>query len=159
MKAIPRVRLTALIWVVIGGLLTGGCWPAQPPSGYRTIHQCAINGDVPGVAAELAKYPDAVNLPEDDGLTPLHLAAMNCHADVVALLLDHGAEINVRARDQATPLHLAAQEGCTNVVALLLARGAGVNLLDNQGRTPLKRAEQWHQDACADLLKSHGGKD
>jgi ankyrin repeat protein len=145
--------------VVVFGLLTSGCWSAHPHSAYRAIHQLAINGDAAGMAAELKQHPDELNLPEDDGLTSLHLAAQNCHADVVVLLLDKGANINVRADDQATPLHLAAQEGCTNVVTVLLAHSAKINLRDNQNRTPLTRAEQWHQAAVVQLLKQHGGTD
>jgi ankyrin repeat protein len=147
---LPLVALAVL-------LATSGCWSAHPPSAYQTIHQCAINGDTAGVAAELAKSPKELNLPEDDGLTPLHLAAANCHTNVVLLLLDKGANINVAAKDNATPLHLAAQEGCADVVTVLLERSADVNPRDNQNRTPLKRAEQWHQNGTAQILKQHGG--
>ena len=138
------------------GLLAGGCWPAHPHSAYRTIHQCAINGDAAGVSADLAKYPEDVNLPEDDGLTPLHLAAENCHTNVVVLLLNKGAKIGVQGSDNETPLHLAAQEGCTNVVAILLEKGADMNARDKQGRTPLVRAQQWHQTNVVTLLQQHG---
>ena len=65
---------------------------AHPHSAYRAIHQYAINGDVAAVAAELAQHPDEVNLPEDHELTPLHLAAQNCHSNVVVLLLAKGAK-------------------------------------------------------------------
>jgi len=153
----PATKIRAFICVLGCGLMASGCWSAHPPSNYRQIHQDAINGDAAAVAADLAKYPGAVNLPEDDSLTPLHLAAENCHANVVALLLDKGASINVPASDNETPLHLAAQEGCLEVVNLLITRGADINPRDKQGRTPLVRAEQWHQAAAAQLLKSRGG--
>src|ERR1039457_5317609 len=97
------IALRLLLAAIVCGVMTSGCWSAHPHSGYRTIHQCAINGDAAGVAAELAKFPDELNLPEDDGLTPLHLAAENCHTNVVMLLLDKGADINVTADDKATP--------------------------------------------------------
>jgi len=156
MKTIPiHWRVTLLAAAI--GLACCGCWSAHPHSGYQAIHQFAINGDAAGVAAELAKFPDELNLPEDDGLTPLHLAASNCHTNVVLLLLDKGANINVKASDGATPLHLAAQEGCADVVQVLLDRSAEVNPRDNQGRTPLTRAEQWHQNSTALILKQHGG--
>jgi ankyrin repeat protein len=146
-----------VIAVVACGLMTSGCWPAHPHSAYRTIHQCAIDGNAACVAAELEKSPDELNLPEDGGLTPLHLAAENCHTNVVLLLLGKGAKINITATDKATPLHLAAQEGCLDVVNLLITKGANVNAHDNQGRTPLKRAELWHQDAAAQIIRQHGG--
>lgn len=145
------------IVVAFVAIMASGCWTANHHTAYRAIHQYAINGDVAAVAAELAQHPDELNLPEDHELTALHLAAENCHTNVVALLLDKGATINVRADDLATPLHLAAQEGCTDVVTLLLARSAKINLRDNQSRTPLDRAKQWQQDDTVKLLKQHGG--
>jgi ankyrin repeat protein len=155
MKIKFSIKLQIVVLVATCGLMTTGCWPDHPHSPFRTIHQCAINGDVAGVTAELAKYPD--ELAEDGGMTPLHLAAENCHTNVVALLLDKGANINVTAKDNATPLHLAAQEGCTDAVTLLLDRAAKVNVRDDQKRTPLMRAEQWHQDAVAQIIRQHGG--
>ena len=148
-----------LILAVAFSLLTSGCWSAHPHSAFRAIHQFAINGDAAGVAAELAQDSSELNLPEDHALTALHLAAQNCHSNVVVLLLDRGANIDAKADDQATPLHLAAQEGCTEVVVVLLARSAKINLRDNQQRTPLGRARQWQQDAVVQLLQQHGGTD
>jgi ankyrin repeat protein len=148
--------LLSLLW--IGCILAGsGCWSAHPHSAYRAIHQYAINGDASGVAAELANNPNGVNLPEDDGLTPLHLAAENCHSNVVVLLLERGAKINATDKDKATPLHLAAQEGCSDVVTVLLEHGAKINARDDNNRTPLLRAEQWHQEDVVLLLKKRGG--
>jgi ankyrin repeat protein len=153
------IPLHLLFVAIVCGMMTSGCWSAHPHSGYRTIHQCAINGDAVGVAAELAKFPDELNLPEDGGVTPLHLAAENCHTNVVVLLLEKGADLNIMADDKATPLHLASQQGCADVVAILLAKGADVNARDNQGRTPLTRAKLWHQDAIVQLLQAHGGSE
>src|ERR1035441_6812830 len=154
-----RIKLQLVIVAAAVGLMTNGCWSAHPHSAYRTIHQCAINGDAAGVAAELAKFPDELNLREDGGVTPLHLAAENCHTNVVVLLLEKGADLNIMANDKATPLHLASQQGCADVVAILLAKGADVNARDNQGRTPLTRAKLWHQDAIVQLLQAHGGSE
>jgi ankyrin repeat protein len=156
MKTISPIKLRLLMAAGACGLLTCGCWPAHPHSAYGTIHQCAINGDAAGMSAELTAHPDELNLPEDDGLTPLHLAAENCHTNVVVLLLDKGAKLSVKGKDNETPLHLAAQEGCGDVVAILLTKGADMNARDNQGRTPLARAQQWHQTNVVTLLQQHG---
>ncbi len=151
----PSTRATVLAAAL--AMVCGGCFLFHQRSAYRPIHQYAKAGDAVGVAEELKKSPGDLNLPDDAGLTPLHLAALHCRTNVVALLLDKGAAVNRAAKDGATPLHLAAQEGCADAVTMLLARGAKANARDDQGRTPLARAKQWHQDAIVELLRQRGG--
>lgn len=43
--------------------------------------------------------------------TPLHVAARLGHADIAALLLQHGADVAATTKDKYTPLHIAAKEG------------------------------------------------
>jgi len=150
--SLASLLLTAVL--AVGGT---GCFHAPHHSAYREIHAAARDGDAAQVAGDLAQNPGDLNLPDDAGLTPLHLAASSCHTNVVVLLLDQGAQIDCPAKDGATPLHLAAQEGCAEGVDLLLARGAELNARDDRKRTPLVRAEQWHQDAVVQLLRQHGG--
>jgi|SRR5665213_548383 len=135
-----------------------GCFLIPPThSTYRQIHEYATAGNFAAVAQDLATNSYDLNLPDDAGRTPLHLAAAHCRTDVVLLLLNKGAKIDPKATGGTTPLHLAAQGGCVDVVNLLLAKGAKVNARDDQKRTPLVRAEQWHQDAIVQLLRQHGG--
>ena len=148
---IPTLVLSATL-IAFGN----GCLP-PPHSSYRPIHQFAETGDAVAVAQDLATNSGDLNLPDDAGLTPLHLAANHCHTNVVMLLLNQGAKVNARAAGGATPLHLAAQEGCADAVTMLLAKGAKINARDDQGYTPLKRAELWHQDAVAQIIREHGG--
>jgi ankyrin repeat protein len=159
MKTKFHPSLATLLLTTVLAVAGAGCFHAPQHSAYREIHASARDGDVAQVAGDLAQNPGDLNLPDDAGLTPLHLAASACHTNVVALLLDQGAQIDRPAKDGATPLHLAAQEGCADAVNLLLVRGADVNARDDQKRTPLVRAEQWHQDAMVPLLRQHGGSE
>jgi len=149
------VNLTALAFSCI--TLATACCQTQHRSHYREIHEAAINGDAASVEADLRARPEDLNLPDDSGQTPLHLAAIHCRTNVVAVLLDKGADINARAKGKATPLHFAAQAGCTNALRMLLSKGAEVNPHDSQDRTPLARAKQWHQDAAEEILRQQGG--
>lgn len=152
-KPIQMAILTAAL-----AIACAGCFLITPAhSTYRPIHEYAAAGNIAAVAQDLATNSHDLNLPDDAGRTPLHLAATHCHTNVVVLLLDKGAQIDPRAAGGTTPLHLAAQGGCVDVVNLLLAKGAKVNARDDQKRTPLVRAEQWHQDAIVQLLRAHGG--
>ena len=60
-------------------------------------------------------------------------AAGNGHVDVVARLIEVGANVNFQNRDGITALMRAAENDHLNVAELLIARGADVNLLDSWG--------------------------
>ena len=67
------------------------------------------------------------------GETPLQSYLTRAEA-VVALLLDHGANVNTTDFFGDTPLHRAVTR---NVIALLLERGANINARNRMGETPL----------------------
>ncbi|MDQ6891103.1 MAG: ankyrin repeat domain-containing protein [Acidobacteriota bacterium] len=128
-----------------------------PHSRYRAIHEYAINGEVERVSADIASTPGDLNLPDDAGDTPLHLAAMHCRMPVIVFLVTKRAAVNRKDRGGATALHLAAQEGCLPAVTSLLGSGAKVNARDKAHRTPLKRAQEAHNGEIATVLRQHGG--
>jgi ankyrin repeat protein len=76
--------------------------------------------------------PDLINVPGENGRTPLADAAVNGWLKVATYLLDHGADVNV-----GTALNAAAAAGNRAMVELLLSRCANVNSKDGGGATPL----------------------
>ena len=75
---------------------------------------------------------DVIDIPVDDGQTPLLIAVSQGKLDHARLLLEHGAEIN-----STTALHAAARRNDRPMVELLLAHGANVNALSASAGTPL----------------------
>jgi ankyrin repeat protein len=65
------------------------------------------------------------------------LAAYHEHLDVLACLLERGADTNKADNEGRTPLLVAAAMGQLAVVSCLLKVGADVDKRDNEGRTPL----------------------
>jgi len=108
---------------------------------------------------KLAKIPASglgVNVTNQDGSSPLHVAALHGRVDLVPLLLKHGASVGARNVNQAVPLHLACQKGHFQVVRCLLDSNAKPNKKDISGNTPLIYAcSNGHHEVAA-LLLQHG---
>uniref|UniRef100_A0A8C3LZ42 Ankyrin repeat domain 27 n=1 Tax=Chrysolophus pictus TaxID=9089 RepID=A0A8C3LZ42_CHRPC len=97
-----------------------------------------------------------VNVSNQDGFTPLHMAALHGHSDLVSLLLKHGASISAKNAEHAVPLHLACQKGHSQVVECLMNYNAKQNKKDAYGNTPLIYAcLNGHYETTA-LLLQHG---
>ena len=61
-------------------------------------------------------------------------------ADIVQLLIQHGADVTAQDNTHSTPLHLASSKGSGKTVELLLKHGANVDALDGRHSTPLHLA-------------------
>lgn len=75
------------------------------------------------------------------GTTPLIIATKGQQVEVMAVLLEHGADPLIN--DEATgrnPLAYAAAEGLTMVVSCLIAHNVDLNVRDARGMTPLMLA-------------------
>jgi hypothetical protein len=72
-----------------------------------TIHEAVPSGAVDEVARIIRESPDMVNAPNQHGTTPLHLAVACAGADMVSLLLAHGADTSAVAKGCGTPLEEA----------------------------------------------------
>ena len=101
----------------------------------------------------------------DNGMSPLHLAAQYSRPEIVELLLDHGADIDARVNlpedafqdsNRSTPLHLAVQHNADpGVTEALLERGADVHIQNANWVTPLQLASDAHPDVLALLLERY----
>ncbi|KAM9607844.1 ankyrin repeat domain-containing protein 27 isoform 2-T2 [Trichechus inunguis] len=97
-----------------------------------------------------------VNVTNQEGSSPLHVAALHGRADLIPLLLKHGANVGARNADQAVPLHLACQKGHFQVVKYLLDSNAKPNKKDISGNTPLIYACSSGHHEVATLLLQRG---
>jgi len=89
---------------------------------------------------------------------------------MVALLLDHGADVNAKTNQGDTPLHYASWRFEYDLAELLVAKGADINATDKDGQTPLayamdsplyESAPKWFtqdRDHVIELIRQHGGK-
>ncbi|KAM4887317.1 KN motif and ankyrin repeat domain-containing protein 3 isoform 2-T2 [Thomomys bottae] len=90
------------------------------------------------------------------GQTALMLAITHGRQDMVAALLECGADVNTQDADGATALMCASEYGRLDTVRLLLAQpGCDPAILDNEGTSALAIALEAEQDEVAALLHEH----
>jgi ankyrin repeat protein len=75
---------------------------------------------------------------DENGNTPLHLAALRGDAEEVDALLARGADAKAANKRGGTPLHYGS--GSERIVRALLAAGAKADILSEDGMTPLMSA-------------------
>jgi len=94
-------------------------------------------------------------------LTPAHIAAPYCNADVMKLLVDAGAKVNVDDSRGMTPLMLAvsSEHQDAALVRLLLKSGADPNARSKTGETVLDWARKYGDPAVLETLQKAGAKD
>ncbi|XP_051181988.1 E3 ubiquitin-protein ligase XB3 [Lolium perenne] len=101
-------------------------------------------------------YARFVNVRDDTGATPLHLAARQGWRRCVHVLLESGAIVSASSGafgfPGSTPLHLAARGGSLDCVRQLLSWGADRLQRDSVGRIPYEVAVKRGHAACAALL-------
>ncbi|HCR37251.1 MAG TPA: hypothetical protein DIU37_03785 [Opitutae bacterium] len=96
-----------------------------------------------------------VNVLDNEGRTPLHLAERNRHADIVFFLLEHGA-VNPRDPSGQALLYTAAKKGWMSVARFLVEHGVDVHVRDSLGNTLLHRAARNGYVDVVRFLVGHG---
>lgn len=95
------------------------------------------------------------NLENNDGYSPIHLAIINGHIDIVRILIEN-AGISPEHREsknlKATLMHFAAIYGRDDIIQFLVEKSANLNLLDNSGKTPLHYAAMKGNNSTIELL-------
>ncbi len=87
--------------------------------GVRILHDMAQKGDIPKVALLLKYGADMNSVEEEYCSTPLGMAARWGNEDMVAYLLEQGADPHKAGAPWATPLSWARQKGHTSITRML----------------------------------------
>lgn len=130
------------------------------PDAAREIIKAAKHGNVTRLGDLLTQDKSLIDARDKDGSTPLHCAVWKGHQQVVAFLLQAGADVNVHNQNDhygTTPLHAAAHADQSAIAQMLIDHGAHVNAKDREGRTPLFHTTFHKAKAAAKVLEKHGG--
>lgn len=126
-----------------------------------TVHDAATVGDAARVRALVAEDSGRIDSLSSDGFTPLGLAAFTGREEIVAYLIERGADVNHVAKDKNafTALTGAIASGNGEVVKRLLEAGANPNHMYEGGViSPLIAAAAEGKADLVRLLIAHGAE-
>ncbi|XP_054909546.1 tonsoku-like protein isoform X2 [Poeciliopsis prolifica] len=138
---------------MVSGRRKTGRWNKRNEKGETSLHRASIDGDLRQVVY-LVEQGHPVNPRDYCGWTPLHEACNHGHHDIVAVLLDRGANINDPGGplcEGVTPLHDALACGNFKVARLLVERGASVTIRNAKGETPMDTLRHWQRTYRTEL--------
>jgi ankyrin repeat protein len=145
-----RMLLDAIPSLVSGKVIA----PATAREQFPGLRIDAASIGTIGVALALEKGHSPAN--GYGGLTPLHIATLKHHKEIVELLLTRSADANAADDDGWTPLIYAASFSCPKEIAeLLIAHGAHAETMDRNGLTALHWAARHGNTEVAAVLLSH----
>jgi hypothetical protein len=133
---------------------------------YHPLIATCVNGDLAATSLLLTSGVSP-NTHEPEGYldtclrptTPLQGAALSGNADMISLLLSHGAAVNPLANDRGITPHalpFAAAEGDDEFVSLLLAKGADPSTDSGRDGAALHAAAYYGHGHLISLLLAHG---
>ncbi len=125
--------------------------------GIPTVHRLIRDGDLQSVQRHLRRYPRDLEITDNRGRTPLHVAAEEGAADIAALLLELGADPDSTDENLARPLHKAAERNHVEVAAHLVHAEAQVNRRDGDGQSALHLAAAKGAVEAVEFLIGEGG--
>ena len=120
---------------------------------YRAIEA----HDVQALRTLLDRFPELVSARGTNDNDLLGMASASCDERLVAVLLDHGADVTRGNAHGWTPLHQAAYSDLPTMARMLLAAGARVDAsARGDGGTALVVALFWGNRPTAELLAERG---
>ena len=115
------------------------------------IFDAARNGQLNEVISIYTKNPDAINLTNYEGYSPLILACYHGNKEVVKFLIDKVHSINSTS-NYGTPLMAAIVKGDIEIIEMLLSRNAATNIADVNGTTAMHYAVMFKNYEAIKLL-------
>jgi len=128
--------------------------------GYTPLHFASECGFLSVVKALLdPEYAGNTDPVAQNGDTPLSLATVQGHLEIVRFLAGRGADVSATNSEGVAPLHRAAQVGFDTVVQLLLELGADLEVVESNGMKPIHLAALHGHRRIVELLIEAGSSE
>ena len=125
--------------------------------GLTSLHRAVWFNQSKNVRALFISGAD-VNSADNNGDTPLILAARRGFDGISAQLLRYNCKKNTQNNSGETALHTAARHGHLRCVELLMEAGCDLEIKNIWGRSAFEVAQQSGKNGCASTLKENGAK-
>jgi ankyrin repeat protein len=102
-------------------------------AGADDIHSAVQQGDLLKTQNLIAKDPSVLDSKTEDGRTPLHVAVIGGHKELVEYLIREGANIDAPDKEGRTPLLNAIIFKKPELAHMLIERGADVKIKSKEG--------------------------
>ncbi|KAF1953309.1 ankyrin [Byssothecium circinans] len=125
----------------------------------QTALHCAAKNGLKAAVVEILKQPVELNARDKQGWTPLHDACASDTSgtlDVVAALLDAGADLELPLPNGDHPLHMALLSENEDLALFLIERGASISSLASKSRTALHIAADFNLPRATRALLEAG---
>ena len=125
--------------------------------GRNLLHAAAEGGNSSIVRSMLSCDIDINSKDDESSATPLIIAVMHNHVEVVKYLLQKGADISLTTEsNKSNALHIASQYGSVEAIEMLLSYDLRPDSRDGEGNTPLAYAAACGQIEAINCLLKHG---
>ncbi|XP_052064699.1 uncharacterized protein LOC127704622 [Mytilus californianus] len=107
---------------------------------HATCESSRDNEDHKSVISLLIQNKLDISKPDNNGVSPLHLACQNVSFSLIEFLISNKANVNMRDYHNRSPLHFACERRIRpdiDIIEILLKNKANLKLCDSTGKTPL----------------------
>ncbi|CEJ87161.1 hypothetical protein VHEMI04323 [[Torrubiella] hemipterigena] len=125
-------------------------------NGFSVLHAACRNSSL-DVVKVLLDYGIDINVSHDliGRASPIFVASMAGHCELIQLLIDKGADISAMDNEGNVPLHFASSFQKVEATRVLLDNGAEIQATNDEGETALHLAcKDGHLDVVELLLKN-----
>lgn len=123
--------------------------------GAQDVFEAARTGDMTAMESLCGATPAVLNAANDEGYTPLMLAAYYGHEEMASYLVKNGALIDGKSK-YGTPIMAATVKNNETIVDVLLAHGADPNIQDTNGKNALLYCATFGLNTIAEKLLKAG---